>query len=236
MAKYIIHTADSRGYANHGWLKSYHTFSFAQYYDAERIHFGALRVLNDDEVAAGMGFGTHPHQNMEIVSIPLEGKLSHKDSMGSSGFIEKGEIQIMSAGSGVSHSEMNGSTTDLVKFLQIWVIPNQNNVEPRYGQMKYEVENNQLKTLIQPIPSDDTLWLHQDAWFKLGKFNSGQQLNVNLENPKQNGLYLFVLNGNINVDNNQLSTRDAIGIWETDSINIAVEEDANFLIIEVPMI
>ena len=235
MAKYIIHTADSRGYANHGWLKSHHTFSFAGYFDPERVHFGALRVLNDDYVAAGMGFGQHPHDNMEIVSIPLEGKLQHQDSTGSSGIIEKGEIQFMSAGTGVVHSEMNASATEAVKFLQIWVIPNKNNITPRYGQMKYEINDNEIQTLIQPEAKEGCLRLQQNAWFKMAKFDAGKEIELKVEDPKNNGIYLFVLNGALEVDEKSLQTRDAIGVWETENIQIKTTEKSEFLIIEVPM-
>lgn len=235
MANYIIHKADSRGYADHGWLKSHHTFSFAGYFNPERVHFGALRVLNDDFVAAGMGFGEHPHENMEIVSIPLEGKLSHRDSTGASGVIEKGEIQFMSAGTGVVHSEMNGSKTDAVKFLQIWIIPNKTNITPRYGQMPYEVKTNELKTLIQPQASEGTLRLQQDAWFKIAKFDAGTQTAIKIEKPETNGIYIFVLNGVIEINDNTLTTRDAIGVWETNEVNVQIKENSEFLVIEVPM-
>ena len=235
MAKYIIDTANSRGHADHGWLKSYHTFSFAGYQNPERIHFGALRVLNDDYVAAGMGFGKHPHENMEIVSIPLEGKLSHEDSTGSKGIIEKGEIQFMSAGTGVVHSEMNGSSTEAVKFLQIWIIPNKVNITPRYGQMTYQVNNNEVKTLIQPETQEGTLRLQQNAWFKLAKYDANKEFSLEVEDPKNNGIYLFLLNGSIEVDGKKLETRDAIGVWETDKVTIKTNDNSEFLIIEVPM-
>lgn len=235
MANYIIHTADSRGYADHGWLKSYHTFSFAGYFNPERVHFGALRVLNDDFVAAGMGFGKHPHENMEIVSIPLEGKLQHEDSTGSRGIISKGEIQFMSAGTGVTHSEMNGSASEAVKFLQIWIVPNKMNITPRYGQMEYHLEENEVKTLIQPEAQEGKLRLQQNAWFKMARFQAGKELNVTIEDPANNGIYLFLLNGSIRVDGNELKTRDAIGIWDTEQINIHINDNSEFLLIEVPM-
>lgn len=235
MANYIIHKADSRGYADHGWLKSHHTFSFAGYFNPERVNFGALRVLNDDFVAAGMGFGEHPHENMEIVSIPLEGILSHRDSTGSSGVIEKGEIQFMSAGTGVTHSEMNGSNSEDVKFLQIWIIPNKKNITPRYGQMSYEVNRNELKTLIQPTPAEGTLRLQQNAWFKMAKFDAGTDTSVKIENPETNGIYIFVLSGSIEIDGETLNSRDAIGVWETNEANVQIKENSEFLVIEVPM-
>lgn len=235
MAQYIIDLRTSRGYADHGWLKSYHTFSFAGYFNPERVNFGALRVLNDDYVAAGRGFGAHPHENMEIVSIPLEGKLAHKDSTGSEGVIQKSEIQFMSAGTGVTHSEMNGSVTEAVKFLQIWIIPNKMNITPRYGQMEYAVNDNEVKTLIQPTTVEGTLRLQQNAWFKMAKFDSDKETTITVEDPKNNGIYIFLLNGSIEVDGNSLQTRDAIGIWDTDKVSIKTNDKSEFLIIEVPM-
>lgn len=235
MAKYTIHKAASRGYADHDWLKSYHTFSFAGYFNPERVNFGSLRVLNDDYVAAGRGFGAHPHQNMEIVSIPLEGKLAHKDSTGSEGVIQKGEIQFMSAGTGVTHSEMNGSATEAVKFLQIWIVPNKMNISPRYGQMEYNVNDNEIKTLIQPETAEGTLRLQQNAWFKMAKFDADKETTITVEDPENNGIYIFLLNGSIEVDGNQLESRDAIGIWETENVNIKTNDKSEFLVIEVPM-
>jgi len=235
MAKYTIHKAASRGYADHDWLKSYHTFSFAGYFNPERVNFGSLRVLNDDYVAAGRGFGAHPHQNMEIISIPLEGKLAHKDSTGSEGIIQKGEIQFMSAGTGVTHSEMNGSATEAVKFLQIWIVPNKMNITPRYGQMEYDVNDNEIKTLIQPETAEGTLRLQQNAWFKMAKFDAGKEATITVEDPENNGIYIFLLNGSIEVDGNSMETRDAIGIWETENVTIKTNDKSEFLIIEVPM-
>jgi quercetin 2,3-dioxygenase len=174
--KTIFHSSSSRGHANHGWLKSHHSFSFANYYNPEKIHFGALRVLNDDYVAPGMGFGEHPHQNMEIISIPLEGDLEHKDSMGNVTVIKHGDIQVMSAGTGVYHSEYNKSKSNSVKFLQIWVIPNKENVKPRYDQITLNLKDreNKLQQILSPDANDEGVWIHQDAWFHLG--NSYLQL------------------------------------------------------------
>jgi len=235
MAQYIIHTADSRGYADHGWLKANHTFSFAGYFNPERVHFGALRVLNDDLIAPARGFGEHPHENMEIVSIPLEGKLAHEDSTGGKGIIEKGEIQTMSAGTGVFHSERNPSSTESVNLLQIWIIPNKLNITPRYGQLKYNVNDNELKTLVQPKAEEGKLSLQQNTWFKLAKFDADKELSVVVEDPEYNGLYLFVISGSLEVDGRKLNSRDAIGVWETEKINITINEKSEFLIIEVPM-
>jgi len=172
---------------------------------------------------------------MEIVSIPLEGKLAHKDSTGSEGIIEKGEIQFMSAGTGVTHSEMNGSATEAVKFLQIWIVPNKMNITPRYGQMEYDINDNEIKTLIQPETAEGTLRLQQNAWFKMAKFDSGKEATITVEDPKNNGIYIFLLNGSIEVDGNSMETRDAIGIWETENVSIKTNDKSEFLIIEVPM-
>ena len=175
MSNIILHKADTRGNANHGWLQSRHTFSFANYYNPERMNFGALRVLNDDSVAAGMGFGTHPHDNMEIISIPLEGDLEHKDSMGNISVIKHGDIQVMSAGTGIFHSEYNKNKDRLVKFLQIWVFPDKKNVTPRYDQITLDLadRHNKLQQILSPDAEDTGVWIHQKAWFHLGKFEKG---------------------------------------------------------------
>jgi len=236
MANIVLHKADTRGYANHGWLKSYHTFSFANYFDAERVHFGALRVLNDDTVDPGMGFDTHQHKNMEIVSIPLEGDLEHKDSMGTVAVIRKGDIQVMSAGAGVFHSEYNRNRDKLTKFLQIWVLPNKQNVTPRYDQITLNEEDrhNKLQQILSPNADDAGVWIHQDAWFHLGKFDKGISQNYTLK-KSGNGVYVFVLSGTITVDDQLLNTRDGLGIWNTDGFKITAGSDAEFLLMEVPM-
>lgn len=236
MAQTILHKAESRGHANHGWLNSYHTFSFANYYNPERMHFGALRVLNDDTVEGGMGFGTHPHDNMEIISIPLEGELEHKDSMNTVAVIKSGDIQVMSAGTGIYHSEYNKSKQEKVKFLQIWVFPNKRNVEPRYGQVTLHAEDrhNKLQQVLSPDPDGEGVWIHQDAWFHLGKFDKGVSTEYTFK-LKDNGVYVFVLNGSINVNGQQLQTRDGYGIWDTEKFTITAESDAEFLLMEVPM-
>ncbi|MFN5189394.1 MAG: pirin family protein, partial [Chitinophagia bacterium] len=192
----ILHTADSRGDANHGWLHSKHSFSFASYYNPEKIHFGVLRVLNDDFVAAGMGFGLHPHDNMEIISIPLEGDLAHQDSMGNHTVIKHGDIQVMSAGTGVKHSEMNHNKDKPVKFLQIWVIPNKKDVTPRYDQITLNPANriNTLEQILSPNADDAGVWIHQDAWFHIGKFDLDFATNYKVKKVG-NGLYAFVLYG-----------------------------------------
>ena len=236
MANTVIHKANTRGVANHGWLQSHHSFSFANYYNPERVHFGALRVLNDDSVAAGMGFGTHPHDNMEIISIPLEGDLQHKDSMGNVAVIKNGDVQVMSAGTGIAHSEMNKNTDKPVKFLQIWVIPNKRNVIPRYGQITLNENDrhNRFQQIVSPNEGSEGVWIHQDAWFHLGKFDNGQSANYEIK-KKGNGVYAFILSGDVSIDGNDLSKRDAIGIWNTESISFKMNSDSELLLMEVPM-
>jgi len=238
MANTILHKAETRGHANHGWLNSYHTFSFANYYNPERMHFGALRVLNDDTVEAGMGFGTHPHNNMEIISIPLEGDLEHKDSMNTVAVIKNGDIQVMSAGSGITHSEYNKNEDKAVKFLQIWIFPNQKNVEPRYDQMtlKAEDRHNQLQQILSPDANDSGVWIHQDAWFHIGKFDQDKTADYTLK-KETNGVYAFVLNGSFTINGTELNTRDGLGIWNTKQFNLkANSEAAEILLMEVPMV
>ena len=232
----IIHRASSRGQADHGWLKSYHTFSFANYYDASRMNFGVLRVLNDDEVAPGMGFGKHPHQNMEIISIPLEGDLEHSDSMGNTAVIREGDIQTMSAGTGVSHSERNKNRDQKVKFLQIWVLPNKLNVTPRYDQITLEKDKlkDQFLQIISPDPGDDGIWIHQQAWFHLGEFSEGNSVSYTLKN-KENGLYVFLLEGTCQVGDEILNRRDGLGIWEADTVTFEINASSKILLMEVPM-
>lgn len=232
----ILHKANTRGRADHGWLNSYHTFSFASYYNPERVHFGALRVLNDDTVAPGMGFGTHPHDNMEIISIPLEGDLEHKDSMGNTTVIRNGDIQVMSAGTGVRHSEYNKNSDRPVKFLQIWVFPNKKNVEPRYDQvtLKKEERVNKLQQVVSPDNNDAGVWIHQDAWFHLGEFDAGKSENYTIKR-KGNGAYIFVLSGKIKVNEQELEARDGYGIWDTDSFTLVAIDKAEVLVMDVPM-
>jgi redox-sensitive bicupin YhaK (pirin superfamily) len=236
MKNTILHKSESRGDANHGWLHSKHTFSFANYYNPERMHFGVLRVLNDDTVAAGMGFGTHPHDNMEIISIPLEGDLEHKDSMGNTTVIKNGDIQVMSAGTGIQHSEYNKNKDKAVKFLQIWVFPNKRNVTPRYDQitLKLEDRHNKLQQILSPNADDEGVWIHQNAWFHLGNFDKGIATDYTIKG-KGNGVYIFNLTGNLEVNGQLLETRDGFGIWDTDKINIKANTNSEFLIMEVPM-
>lgn len=236
MAKTVLHKAATRAKADHGWLKSFHTFSFGMHYDPERIQFGALRVLNDDWVNGGKGFGEHPHDNMEIISIPLEGSLQHEDSMGNVAVIESGEIQVMSAGTGIYHKEFNKNKDEPVKFLQIWLFPNQRNVTPRYQQERYDsrMRSNQLTQILSPDKNDDGVWIYQDSWFNIGKFDKGAGTDYHFK-KKGNGIYVFVLKGDIEVDGQLLNERDGFGVWETDKITITASTDTEILLMEVPM-
>ncbi|WP_199119830.1 pirin family protein [Pedobacter sp. ASV28] len=235
MAQTVLHPANTRGAADHGWLKSFHSFSFAGYYNPERIHFGALRVLNDDFVTGGMGFGEHPHDNMEIISIPLEGELQHKDSMGNVATIKAGEIQVMSAGTGIYHSEYNSDPNHPAKFLQIWVFPNQRNVAPRYDQINIDKDTrNEFIQILSPNADDAGVWIYQDAWFNLANFDKSTSRTYTL-NKKENGVYVFVLSGRLEVNGQPLAIRDGLGIWDTDSFEVKAAENAEFLLMEVPM-
>lgn len=235
--KTTLHPAESRGHANHGWLDSYHTFSFAGYYDPERMNFGVLRVLNDDTVAGGQGFGTHPHDNMEIVSIPLEGDLEHKDSTGTQAVIRQGDIQVMSAGSGIRHSEYNANKDREVKFLQIWLYPRKLNVSPRYDQLSLNLQDrqNRLQQVLSPDPEDEGVWIHQDAWFHMARLDRGTTLEYTLKNPDTHGVYAFVIDGALRMAGNELKKRDGLGVWETKSLDIEALQPAEILLMEVPM-
>ncbi|MBL4756467.1 MAG: pirin family protein [Rhizobiales bacterium] len=232
----IIHKANSRGTANHGWLHSFHTFSFAGYHNSDRMGFGKLRVLNDDVVQPSGGFATHPHENMEIVSIPLAGSLKHKDSMGNVHVIETGEVQVMSAGTGITHSEYNGSDIDPVNFLQIWILPKEHNVAPRYDQNTFLAEDrqNRFQTVITPDGSDGSLAINQNVFFSLANLSQGKTLEHDLSNAA-NGVYLFVLKGEIKIDGEELGARDAIGLTGVANILIQATKDAEILSIETPM-
>lgn len=237
MENTILHKANTRGHANHGWLESFHTFSFANYHNPDRMNFGVLRVLNDDKVDGGMGFGKHPHDNMEIISIPLEGDLEHQDSMGNTAVIKKGDIQVMSAGTGIFHSESNKNKDQVTKFLQIWVYPNKKNVTPRYDQITLNESDrhNTLQQIISPNPEDAGVWIHQDAWFHMGKFEKDFTTSYDLKKPG-NGIYAFVLKGDFRIGNVDLNQRDGLGIWNVGNIQIqALSENSEILLMEVPM-
>ncbi|HHP7242799.1 MAG TPA: pirin family protein [Cyclobacteriaceae bacterium] len=234
--KTILHKAESRGHANHGWLDSHHTFSFAGYYDPDRTNFGLLRVLNDDRVAAGMGFGKHPHDNMEIISIPLEGDLKHQDSMGTRAVIKAGDIQVMSAGTGVFHSEYNANKDKEVKFIQIWIFPDKKNVEPRYDQISIrdlEVPN-KFSQILSPDKNDQGVWIHQNAWFHIGSFDAGAEVTYQVKSTG-NGVYALILEGNVKINHQELHRRDGLGIWETESIQLKSGSKSRVLLMEVPM-
>jgi quercetin 2,3-dioxygenase len=236
MKYFILHTASSRGHANHGWLNAYHSFSFASWYNPERIQFGMLRVLNDDTVAAGMGFGTHPHDNMEIITIPLEGDLAHKDSMGNAATIKTGDVQVMSAGTGIQHSEFNPNADLQTKLFQIWLFPKHRNVEPRYQQITLDStkQKNEFAQILSPNEEDEGVWIHQDAWFYLSDFDKDFAKKLALK-KEGNGFYIMNIEGEIEVNGEKLEKRDAIGIWETNEIEIKANSDSRFLIMEIPM-
>jgi redox-sensitive bicupin YhaK (pirin superfamily) len=233
--KTILHKSETRGHANHGWLDAHHSFSFGQWYNPERVHFGKLRVLNDDIVKAGFGFGKHPHDNMEIITIPLSGALEHKDSTGGHGVIAKNDVQVMSAGSGIEHSEFNHSKTEDVNLFQLWIFTSKENVSPRYDQQTFSATDrqNKFQTVVSPF-GNEGLWIYQDAWVSLGNFDAE---NVSCYNIKKegNGIYLLVIEGEIEIDGNILSKRDAIGVWEIDKINFLSKNNTEILLVEVPM-
>jgi redox-sensitive bicupin YhaK (pirin superfamily) len=232
----ILHKASTRGHANHGWLDTSHTFSFAHYYDPSRMSFGALRVLNDDFVDGGMGFGRHPHDNMEIISIPLQGDLEHKDSMGNVAVIKQNDVQILSAGTGMYHSEYNKNPDKKVNFLQIWVFPKERNIQPRYGQRTFKPEDrvNKLQQIVSPKKDDEGVLINQDAWFHIGNLKQGFSTDYRV-NQKGNGVYAFVINGDVTINGNKLNKRDGFGIWDVDNFTISADSDAEILLMEVPM-
>lgn len=234
--KTIYHKATTRGHADHGWLDTHHTFSFANYYNPERMNFGVLRVLNDDVVEGEMGFGEHPHQDMEIISIPLEGKLSHGDSMGNKGTISKGEVQVMSAGTGVVHSEQNADAHKPVKFLQIWIIPNEMGVEPRYDQITMSGKDNpnDFQQIVSPNKNDEGAWIYQDAWMFLANFEKGKAKEYKLKN-QNNGVYVSIIEGKVIINNQVLDKRDGYGISVVDSFVVESLENSEILVMEVPM-
>ncbi|MCZ4694496.1 pirin family protein [Ancylomarina euxinus] len=234
--KTVVHKANTRGHANHGWLDAHHTFSFADYYHTDRMHFGVLRVLNDDRIAAGKGFGTHPHNNMEIISIPLKGELEHKDSMGNSSVIKAGEIQVMSAGTGILHSEFNPNDDQEVNLLQIWIFPHLKDVEPRYDQLSISdiKSKNGLKQILSPDADDEGVWIYQNAWFHLGEFDKASASTYTIK-QKGNGLYLFVVEGQVFIKDYKLEKRDGLAITETQIVEFKVSAKTKVLLIDVPM-
>lgn len=236
--KTIFHPESGRGKANHGWLEAAHSFSFAGWQDPSKVHFGALRVLNDDRIAGGRGFGRHPHDNMEIITIPLEGALEHQDSMGNRGIIQAGDVQVMSAGTGVTHSEFNANADLDCRLFQIWLFPKMKGVEPRYDQQSFPADGrkNGWQLLVSPHPGEEgAMWIHQDAWISMGQFDAGQSVFYEMKRPG-NGLYALVVSGEINIGDQKLGRRDALGIWETDQpIGLKMTADSEILLLDVPM-
>ncbi|MFI2743908.1 pirin family protein [Zhouia sp. PK063] len=234
--KTIVHKSETRGHANHGWLNTYHTFSFANYYDPNRMHFGALRVLNDDTVAGGMGFGKHPHDNMEIISIPLSGDLEHEDSMGNVKVIKEGDVQIMSAGTGVFHSEKNKNHDKEVKFLQIWIFPKEKNITPQYDQISLNIEDrhNKLQQIVSPFKNETGVTINQEAWFHMTNLDEGKNIEYHLK-KENSGVYVFVLEGEITINSENLSQRDGMGIYDTNSFTLQANTNASVLLMEIPM-
>lgn len=232
----FLHRAESRGHADHGWLKSYHTFSFAGYFNRERMNFGTLRVLNDDVILGGNGFGTHPHKDMEIISVPLAGALKHKDSVGNEGTIHHGEVQVMSAGTGILHSEFNGSETETAELLQIWILPKKVGVSPRYDQKKFDEEGrkNKFQIIVSPDGRENSLSINQDAFFSLANLSQKQSLSYKRKNSS-NGVYIFLIRGDLTVAGETLKERDALGLLGTDDILLTAENESSVLVIEVPM-
>lgn len=236
--KKILHPATTRGAANYGWLQARYSFSFANFFDPNRVQFGKLRVLNDDIIAPGMGFGKHPHNNMEIVTIPQEGAVKHQDSMGNEGIVSAGEIQVMSAGLGIEHSEMNAKSDEALKLFQIWIFPEEDNVTPRYDQKSIAslLQPNELTAIVKPKSEahEDELWIHKQAFFNLGEFETDKKFQYTIQKPGH-GAYVLVIEGQAIIDDDTLEKRDAMGIWDTNSIEISVTKGTRLLLIEVPM-
>ena len=232
----VYHSAETRGHADHGWLNANHSFSFASFYDPNRMNFGALRVLNDDTISPGKGFGKHSHDNMEIITIPLKGDLEHNDSLGNIGAINEGEIQVMSAGTGIYHSEYNKNSDKFINLLQLWVMPKKQDVKPRYDQRSFKglKKKNSIYQVLSPYPEDEGMWIHQDAWIHLGDFEEVTSVDYMLK-KKGNGVYIFVIEGIFKVANEKLEKRDALGVWNTESITFEAQSKSQLLLIEVPM-
>jgi redox-sensitive bicupin YhaK (pirin superfamily) len=233
--KSVIHRANTRGNANHGWLNAHHTFSFSSYYNPERMNFGVLRVLNDDIIAGGEGFGRHPHDNMEIITIPIQGALQHKDSMGNTGVIKENEVQMMSAGTGIYHSEFNHHESQPINLLQIWLFPKVQNVTPKYEQKTYHPDDrkNTLKLIVSPL-EDDAMTINQDAYFSLGNLDAGFQTKYDVKHPG-NGVYAFVISGEVDINGTTLNPRDGMGVWDTNHLDIKVSKEAEILLMDIPM-
>jgi quercetin 2,3-dioxygenase len=236
MENVVFHPANTRGHANHGWLNAYHTFSFASYHDPERVNFGALRVLNDDTVKGGMGFSKHGHDNMEIITIPLSGDLRHKDSMGNETIIKQGDIQIMSAGTGIQHAEMNHNPHKEVKLLQIWVFPKYKDITPNYDQKTFDVADrtNKFQLIVSPDKAEGSILINQDAWFSLGNFEKGQKTNYFLKNSNSSGVYAFIIKGEATINGHKVSDRDGLGVSKTENLTIETQSEAEILLMEVP--
>ena len=237
MSKIVLYRAESRGNANHGWLKTQHTFSFGGYFDPNRMNFGELRVLNDDEIDGGAGFPMHPHDNMEIITIILEGAIEHKDSMGHTEILKKGEVQVMSAGTGIKHSEYNASKTELLSLFQIWIFPDKQNVIPRYAQQAYDISKtiNHFHTIVSPSDGVNPLWIHQYAWLNIGDFDNQQTTEYRIKRCG-NGLFAMVIEGECEIAGQTLTNRDAIGVWDTLTVNISITKpNTKILLIDVPM-
>ncbi len=236
MSNFIIHKSEDRGHAQHGWLDTYHSFSFANYHDPAKVHFGVLRVLNDDTIEGGMGFGMHPHDNMEIITIPIFGGVHHKDSMGNSGVINTSDVQVMSAGTGIYHSEENANADLDLKLFQIWIFPNKRNITPRYDQKTFEVSDrtNKFQQIVSPMGSEDGLNIHQDAWFSLVDLDKDFEANYQIK-KSGNGVYAFLIEGNATINNQSLNKRDAIGITDIENVTIKADSDAQILVMDIPM-
>ena len=234
--KTILHKSEDRGHADHGWLNAHHSFSFASWYDPSRVHFGMLRVLNDDIVAPGEGFGMHPHNDMEIITIILKGALQHKDNMGNGSVIKPGDVQVMSAGTGVMHSEFNPSPTEEVNLFQLWIFPKEKNIKPRYDQKSFEIADrkNKIQTVASGFKKNDELYIHQDAALSLTNLEKEKTISYSI-NRKDNGVYVLVINGSVKINGAVLNKRDAMGVWETENVEIKSLQDSELLIVEVPM-
>ncbi len=234
--KTVYHAAHTRGHQDHSWLKANHSFSFANWHNPERVHFGALRVLNDDYIAPSMGFGTHPHDNMEIITIPLVGDLEHQDSMGHGAVIREGDIQVISAGTGIHHSERNARNDKQVELLQLWIFPNQKDVSPRYDQISIRdlKKKNEFYQILSPKAEDNGSWIHQNAWMHLGDFDQNTKTSYTLP-EKGNGVYIFVIDGSVGIGKQKLGKRDALGVWDTPTIDFSVEKNSRILLVDVPL-